>query len=141
MVEEEKAEKYGFSENSQENQDKLDETFNLEDTNDREKLEEEIASGSQYFKPDSDVTYKIKLTSPHVRKVEKEFDGEKITKYQIGISAKGKDGSEFEGIWEVGKQVINPIFKNYQGEDTEFLVSKTGKGTNTRYSVNLKEDF
>lgn len=116
--------------------------YDLEDSEDFEKLYEEIKSNGLYFKLEEDVTYKIKLNSTNIRPIEKTFENngeiDKIIKYELGITAKGSDGSIFEGVWEVGKSVLNPIMKNYE-TDAVFNVSRTGTGKKTRYSVS--KDF
>jgi hypothetical protein len=101
---------------------------------DKEKLREELEKVSLFFRIEEGVTYKVKLNSTKVEKVEKEFEGDKSFKYQINITAKGSDKSEFTGIWEVGKSILEPIFKYYE-EGVVFAVSKSGKGRETRYSV------
>lgn len=108
--------------------------LDLENEEDRKQIETELNSGSMYFRPESDVTYKVTLLSPKVEVVDKEFDGDHITKYALQIKAINKNGSEFEGIWEVGKSVLEPIFKNYT-KDAVFKITKTGSGKETRYSV------
>lgn len=122
----------------EENTQELDKVFNLEDENDRVELNEELTSNSMYFKPVEGVTYKIELTSPQVRRIEKTFDDDKVVKYEISLKAKGSDKSTFEGVWETGKTVIEAIFKNYE-KGAVFTVSKSGTGQKTRYSVN--KDF
>lgn len=109
--------------------------FDLENKEDLENLLEEIDKPSIYFKPEVDVTYKLQLTTPKVQKVEKEFDGETINKYIIGVKTVNAAKEEFEGIWECGISVLKPITKGYENKDTVFKVTKTGKGTDTRYSV------
>lgn len=108
--------------------------YDLEDELDREKLEKELNSGSNFFKPEVDTTYKVVLTSPRLKEVVKVFDGEEVIKYAIQVKAVKKDGTEFEGFWEVGRSVIEPIFKNYS-KDQVFKITKTGSGKDTRYSV------
>lgn len=117
----------------------LDKSFNLDIEEDRQQLSEELSSNSMYFKPEKGVIYKIELTSPQVRQVEKDFEGKKVTKYEISIKATGDDKSEFEGVWETGKSVFEPIFKDYSKGAT-FLISKSGSGKDTRYSV-VKNSF
>ena len=119
-----------------------DVVFDLDIEEDFEKLEDEIKCDGLFFKPEEDVTYKIKLTTTHIRRVEKTFEnnGEKevVIKYELGISAKGSDKSDFIGVWEVGKSVLNPIMKNWE-KGAIFNVSRTGSGKKTRYSVS--KDF
>ena len=120
----------------------LDIVFDLEESRDFEKLAEIIKSESMYFRLEEDITYKIKLTTSKIREVEKTFENngeiDKVIKYELGIIAKGSDKSEFVGLWEVGKSVLNPIMKNYE-KDVLFNVSRTGSGKKTRYSVS--KDF
>lgn len=114
--------------------------FDIEE--DKNLLEEELKTDSLYFRLEENVTYKIRLTSTKIQRIEKTFEknGEKETnnKYLISIIAKGSNKTEFEGLWEVGKSILNPIVKNYE-TGAIFNVSKSGTGTNTRYSVN--KDF
>jgi hypothetical protein len=111
----------------------LDKTYNLENKEDIEKLESEMSSDN-YFKPEEGISYKIKLTSPQIREVQRTFDDDIVTKYELGIKVKGSDGSEFEGTWEVGRTVLEPIMKNYES-GAVYNVSRTGTGKKTRYSV------
>lgn len=129
------------SENTNNEEHNKDVVFDIEE--DKELLEEELKSNGLYFNLEEGVTYKVRLTTTKVQKVEKTFerDGEEpdvVTKYVLGIAAKGSDKSEFEGLWEVGKGILNPIFKDYE-KGAVFNVSKTGKGLKTRYSVS--KDF
>jgi len=114
--------------------------FDLEE--DKDLLKEELKGGA-FFSLEEGITYKIKLTTTKVRRLEKVFpkeDGEddKVIKYELGIEAKGSDKSEFLGVWEVGRAVLDTIFKGYE-KDAVFNVSRTGKGMKTRYSVS--KDF
>ena len=108
----------------------------------RKELEEELKGGN-FFQMEEGVTYKVKLTSTKVTKINKKFEHEDgsiddVIKYGLNITAKGSDKSEFEGVWEVGKTILAQVFKLYE-TDVVFNCSKTGKGLKTRYSVN--KDF
>ena len=111
----------------------LDKTYNLENKEDIEKLESEM-SNDNYFKPEEGISYKIKLTTPYIREVQRTFGEDIVTKFELGIKAKGSDGSEFEGTWEVGRSVLEPIMKNYES-GAVYNVSRTGTGKKTRHSV------
>ena len=104
-------------------------------------FEQEVANTSGFFKPESDKSYKIKFTSSKLKAVEKAFkDGPKI-KYQANISALTKDGSKFEGIWEIGPQLADVFVKGYKesGLNTVYVYTKTGNGLETKH--NLVKDF
>ena len=105
---------------------------------DKAALEAELSSSSMYFNLESGVTYKVRLKSTKVRRVEKTFGDDKVTKYEMAILAKGSDKSEFDGLWEVGTSVLKPIFKDYE-EGAVFNIARHGTGKDTRYSVN--KDF
>ena len=120
-----------LNEVTEENQPRV---FNLEDLKDREVLGEELNAGSMYFKPQVNISYKIRLLSPNVKEVEKTFEDKTITKYELSISAKGSDKSEFEGLWEVGRNVLKSIFDDYEASAV-YNIKKTGSGIETRYSV------
>jgi len=107
--------------------------FNIENEEDRTKLLKDSES-SNYFKPESDTTYKVIVTSPKIEQVIKEFDNDTVVKHQLQIRAQDKDGNIFEGIWEVGTSVLNPIVKSYSPK-TVYKITKTGSGKSTRYSV------
>lgn len=108
--------------------------FNLENQEDIEQLAEELEKGSMYFKPLPNVNYKFSLTSSNVRELNKVFEGEEIIKYELSITAKGSDKSEFEGIWEVGRGVLKSIYKDYE-PNAVFNLKKTGSGLETKYSI------
>lgn len=115
-------------------QEQVEFAFDLSSEEDRKKLEQEFTKQSSFFKPESDVTYKVQLTSPKVSEVIKEFGDDKVLKYVLNIQASNKDGETFTGTWEVGKSVLEPIFKGYEANAT-FKITKTGSGKDTRYSV------
>lgn len=119
--------------------------WDLTNKEDREELEEIVNSGSIFFKLEEGVSYKIKLNSTQVKEVKTTFkatdeDEEKeVTKYELAITSKGSDKSEFEGVWQVGVGVMNTIFKEWENSEDVFNVSRTGKGLKTRY--NISKDF
>lgn len=94
---------------------------------------------SEFFTPEPNKPYKIKITSPKIKEVEKEFEGNIITKYQIEIEAESKDGEKFKGIWETGKKITKTIATNYKDKDTLFRLTREGTGINTSY--NFVPDF
>jgi hypothetical protein len=108
--------------------------FNLENQEDIEQLAEELEKGSMYFKPLTNVNYKFSLTSSNVRELNKTFNGEEITKYELSITAKGSDKTEFTGVWEVGRGVLKQIYKDYE-ENAVFNLKKTGSGQDTKYAI------
>jgi len=107
--------------------------FNIENKEEKEKLLKDSES-SNFFKPEPDKTYKVIVTSPKIERVVKEFNNDTVVKHQLQIRSQDKEGEVFEGIWEVGISVLNPIVKSYS-PDTVYKITKTGTGTNTRYSV------
>lgn len=121
--------------NLEQEQEFLEQVFDLEDEKDREELGEELNSGSMFFKPVSNISYKVRLTDSKIKTVFKKFaDGNEIIKYELCITAKGSDKTEFEGVWQVGKQVAKAIFDDYE-KDAVFNIKKTGSGLDTRYSI------
>lgn len=108
-------------------------TFDLEDLEDLNELEKELNT-SIYFNPKEDITYKVELTTTKVQKVEKNFEGDKIIKYVIGVKTSNAKNEEFEGIWEVGRGVMKQLLKNFE-VGAVFKITKTGTGLNTRYNV------
>jgi len=109
--------------------------FNLENKEDKEQLLKDSESGSSnFFKPEPDTTYKVIVTSPKIERVVKEFDNDTVIKHQLQVKTQDKDGNIFEGIWEVGTSVLNPIVKNYSPQQT-YKITKTGTGKSTRYNV------
>ena len=108
--------------------------LDLDNPEDKQKLESETAGQSNYFKPEKDVTYKLILTSSKVIPVEKTFEDKTLTKYQLQIKAENAKGEKFCGIWEVGTTVMNTIVKGY-GVGAVFKVTKTGTGLDTRYAI------
>jgi len=122
----------------QETQEKEKIVYDLIEKEDLIKLEKQLKSDEMFLRIDENVTYKILLTSSKVTQVEKTFGDDIVVKYQLNVSCRGSNGSEFEGIWEVGKGILDYVFKKYS-KDAIFNVSKKGAGVNTRYSIN--KDF
>jgi len=108
--------------------------LDLENLEDRTKLEQDTTVQSNYWKPEKDVTYKVILTSSKILPVEKTFEDKTLTKYQMQIKAEDAKKRTFEGIWEVGSTVMNAISKNYESTAV-FKITKTGTGIETRYAV------
>jgi len=121
-----------------EEKEDVSKVFDLSNSKELEELIDEVETQSIYFKPEVDITYKVNLTSTMVQKVDKVFekDGKKeeIVKYAIGIKATDKKGTEFVGIWEVGKSILQTILKDFD-VNTTFKITKTGTGLSTKYSV------
>jgi len=125
-----------------ENKNKIEEAYvteeckeyDLANEEDMKSLSEELGKGSMYFKPETNITYKVSLTSGIVKEVKKEWEGDTFIKYAINIKSINERNEEFEGIWEVGKMILSIIAKNY-GTDISFNVTKTGSGKETRYNV------
>lgn len=118
------------NEQVQENIDKV--SFNLENDEQVKELSEELKGN--YFKPENDVTYKFTLNSPKIEQVEKDFNGDKVTKYALDVTVSDKSGEVFKGIWEVGAGILKVVSKNYV-KGAEFKLNKSGEGLNTKYNV------
>ena len=129
-MEEKKIEKdYSKEENKQ---------YDLAIEEDMKVLNDELNKGSIYFKPETNITYKVSLTSSLIKEVKKEWEGDTYFKYAINVKTISENGIIFEGIWEIGKMVLSTIAKNYD-KDASFKVTKTGAGKETRY--NIVKDF
>jgi hypothetical protein len=119
-------------------------TFNLDNENNLNELKESLEVQSLWFNPQRDVTYKLKLTSPEMVQIQKEFDGDTVIKYSLQIEASNEAGETFTGTWDVGKTVIKQIVKAAESSDESvtklsFKVTKTGMNKDTRY--NIVKDF
>jgi hypothetical protein len=112
--------------------------LDLENLEDRNKLEAETQGNNSYWKPENDVTYKVLLTSSKIVPVEKTFEDKTLTKYQMKIKAENSKKQVFEGIWEVGSKVMQSIVKGYE-PTAVFKITKSGSGLDTRY--NIIKDF
>lgn len=113
--------------------------YDLDNSKDMEDLSGDLGTGGMYFKPEEGKTYKVTLQNKRVIRVEKDFDGDKQIKYQLNITARGSDKSEFDGVWEVGRGIMRTIKESIikdNENNPRFNVSKTGTGIKTRYSVN-----
>ncbi len=117
------------------------EVYDLEVETDLETLNENLGQESSYFKPESDVPYKFSLNNSKVQRVEKEFDGENVTKYVLSVKVRSKDGEVFNGDWEVGASILRPVMKGFSKDIKEFSIIRTGSGQNTRYNVTPVENF
>jgi len=109
-------------------------TFDLANENDRKELDLELESQNKFFRPVSGTTYKVELTNTKVSEVLKVFDDREVIKYELQVKTENADKEIFEGVWEVGKGILAPIFKGYE-EGAVFKITKTGTGLDTRYSV------
>lgn len=112
--------------------------YDLENKKDLEELEKQMKSNDMFLRLEENITYKIILTSSKIEQIEKIFNNDIVIKYQLIVSSRGSDKSEFVGIWEVGKGILNYVSKNYS-KNAIFNVLKKGIGVNTRYSIN--KDF
>lgn len=123
--------------------------LDLDNENDLNVIEEELGSDSMFFKPDSNKTYKIVLTSSKTEFVNKTFlkngEEETIKKIVLQIKALDRDKKEFIGIWECGIGTFRKIFKVIKDSkenavNTSFKMTKTGSGLETRYDI-VADDF
>ena len=121
-------------ENENKNEQKELMTFDLDNENDINELNDNVLNTTEYFKIEEGVTYKIELTSPRVGQVEKVFDDKTTTKYVLQIKSINSVKESYEGEWEVGSGILKTIVKNYE-KGAVFKVSRTGTGLDTRYSV------
>lgn len=123
------------NENSKMNTELMD--FDLENKSDLEKLEQEFSSQGNFFKPESDVTYKVILTSSKLPSIQKVFNEDTVTKYIAQIRAENAKGIKFEGTWEIGSTVANAFVKGYKesGINAVYKITKSGSGKETRYNV------
>lgn len=117
--------------------------INLENETERKELLDSLKSNSMFFKPEENKTYKVEIVSPHIKEVQaiynKGKENEQITtKHELAIKSKCSDGSDFEGVWQVGTTVLKPILCTWE-KGAIYNVSVSGIGTDRKYSVS--KDF
>ena len=123
------------NENTQSDIEVMD--FDLENIEDLEKLEQHFASQSNYFKPESDVTYKVILMSSKMPSIQKVFKEDTVTKYLAQVEATNAKGIKFAGTWEIGSTIASAFVKGYResGLKAVYKITKTGSGKETKYNV------
>ena len=92
-----------------------------------------------YFSFDEGVSYKLTFLSPKFKEVQKDFGDGPITKFEFEkVKIKGSDGTDYEGVLEVGKKIMKYLKHNHE-PDAVYNVSRTGAGKETDY--NISKDF
>ena len=110
------------------------ELYEFDMEKDQEALNKEFQSN--FFAMDENITYKLKLNSTSVKKIESIYEERVGYKYLIDVTINVKDKEVYKGEWKAPKTIIEPIFKTYT-KDGVWAITKSGIGRDTKYSVIL----
>lgn len=124
--------------------------LDLDSEADFAKLYDNVKNIGNYFKPETDMTYRVILTNSKITPVERVFNEgtekeNKVIKYSLDVKAVNKNKSEFTGAWEVGSATLRKILdiikeSAKKSTETYFRLKKTGSGLSTDYDI-MSDEF
>lgn len=114
------------------------------------KIYDEVKNIGNFFRPETDMTYRVVLTGTKMIPVEKVFNAgtekeQAVTKYALEVKTINKNKSEFIGVWEVGRGTLRKILDVLKESDkdileTYFRLKKTGTNLDTNYDI-MSDEF